>query len=124
MSSSLLSMLVATMLAGQVNVQPTVPKKNTAPVIAAATCVSQEPSGPGGFDGRKDAAQRGTIVVGTGSRRLTIRGGLVPSPNVAAQASALDPARVAVASMPGVATNRRAESTVAVEFRPGHVQCP
>ena len=34
-------------------------------------------------------------------RRVKIVGGLVPSPNVAAQAGALDPSRAAVASAPG-----------------------
>jgi len=40
-------------------------------------------------------------VVGT--KRLTIKGGLLPNPNVAAQAGAMDPARAAVASAGGTA---------------------
>jgi hypothetical protein len=40
-------------------------------------------------------------VVGT--KRLTIKGGLLPNPNVAAQAGAMDPARAAVASAGGAA---------------------
>jgi hypothetical protein len=43
------------------------------------------------------------IVGGSASKKLTIRGGLVPSPNVAAQAGAMDPARAAVASQGGSA---------------------
>jgi hypothetical protein len=43
------------------------------------------------------------IVGGSESKKLTIRGGLVPSPNVAAQAGAMDPARAAVASQGGSA---------------------
>lgn len=34
-------------------------------------------------------------------KRFTIRGGLWPSPNVAAQAGALDPAQAAIATLPG-----------------------
>ena len=36
-------------------------------------------------------------------KRLTIKGGLLPNPNVAAQAGAMDPARAAVASAGGAA---------------------
>jgi hypothetical protein len=43
------------------------------------------------------------IVGGSASKRLTVKGGLVPSPNVAAQAGAMDPARAAVASQGGSA---------------------
>lgn len=38
-----------------------------------------------------------------GSKRLTVKGGLLPNPNVAAQAGAMDPARAAVASAGGAA---------------------
>ena len=38
-----------------------------------------------------------------GSKRLVIKGGLLPNPNVAAQAGAMDPARAAVASAGGSA---------------------
>ena len=37
------------------------------------------------------------------AKRLTIKGGLLPNPNVAAQAGAMDPARAAVASAGGAA---------------------
>jgi hypothetical protein len=37
------------------------------------------------------------------TRRLTVKGGLLPNPNVAAQAGAMDPARAAVASAGGSA---------------------
>jgi hypothetical protein len=41
-------------------------------------------------------------VVGVvNSKKLTVVGGLWPSPNIAAQAGSLDPAQVAVASLPG-----------------------
>jgi hypothetical protein len=43
------------------------------------------------------------IVGGSESKKLRIKGGLVPNPNVAAQAGAMDPARAAVASQGGSA---------------------
>jgi hypothetical protein len=43
------------------------------------------------------------IVGGSTSKKLAIKGGLVPTPNVAAQAGAMDPARAAVAAQGGSA---------------------
>src|SRR5262245_28423662 len=48
---------------------------------------------------RKYAGRRVEIVGGFGGRGLKVTGGLVPSPNVAAQAGALDPARASTAAM-------------------------
>ncbi|MEO8256148.1 MAG: hypothetical protein ABI868_02270 [Acidobacteriota bacterium] len=89
------------------------PKKTTPAVVAVTGCISPDTTTPGGylfldsstgakyrlsgFDERKDSGQRGEIVVGTGARRVTIRGGLVPSPNVAAQAGAIDPNKAVIA---------------------------
>ena len=49
----------------------------------------------------KYVGKRVEIVGGAPGRRLTIRGGLLPSPNVAAQAGDMDPAKVAIANMAG-----------------------
>ncbi|MEQ1574177.1 MAG: hypothetical protein ABL993_08015 [Vicinamibacterales bacterium] len=49
----------------------------------------------------KYVGKRVEIVGGAPGRRLTIRGGLLPSPNVAAQAGAMDTAQVAIANMAG-----------------------
>src|SRR5262249_55324325 len=49
---------------------------------------------------RKYAGQR-VVIVGGPERRFTIRGGLVPSPNAAAQAGNQDPVKAAVANLPG-----------------------
>lgn len=49
----------------------------------------------------KYAGQRVQIVGAFETRRLRIVGGLSPSPNVAAQAGDIDPARAAVAAAPG-----------------------
>jgi hypothetical protein len=43
------------------------------------------------------------IVGGTDSKKLVVKGGLTPTPNVAAQAGAMDPARAAVAAQGGSA---------------------
>lgn len=48
---------------------------------------------------RKFAGQRVEIVGGSGSKRLSIRGGLWPSPNVAARGGDMDPAQIAIANL-------------------------
>jgi hypothetical protein len=83
--------------------------------IALTGCISTSPSGTGAYtfqenEGakyrlsgkgvRKFAGQKVEIVGGS-PKGFTIRGGLLPSPNIAAQAGALDPAQVAIASQPG-----------------------
>ena len=47
--------------------------------------------------------QRVLVVGGVPSKRLVIAGGLYPSPNVAAQAGAMDPSRAATAAAAGAA---------------------
>ena len=80
-------------------------------------CVSLSPSASGQFafvDGasggtyrlsgkgiRKYAGQKVTIVGDPNSKRLRFRTGLWPSPNVAAQAGALDPAQESIARHSG-----------------------
>jgi hypothetical protein len=49
---------------------------------------------------RKYAGQR-VVIIGGPERRLAIRGGLVPSPNAAAQAGNQDPVQAALANLPG-----------------------
>jgi len=57
-----------------------------------------------GVSVRKYAGQR-VVIVGGPERRLTIRGGLLPSPNAAAQAGNQDPVQAAIANLPGGGTN-------------------
>jgi hypothetical protein len=54
---------------------------------------------------RKFVGHRVEIVGGPPGRGVTFRTGLWPSPNVAAQAGALDPAKAAVANLPGGAAD-------------------
>jgi len=57
-----------------------------------------------GADFRDYLGRRVQLIGGIPSaRRLTIKGGLTPNPNVAAQAGAMDPARAAVAAQGGAA---------------------
>lgn len=54
---------------------------------------------------KKFVGQRVEIVGGPPGRGVTFKTGLWPSPNVAAQAGAMDPAQAAVARMPGGAAD-------------------
>jgi hypothetical protein len=134
MSGSLFGMLIAALFAAQAT-QPAKPGKQPAS-ISVTGCISQDAATPGsylfsdtstgaryrlsGFDGRKDSEQGGQLVVGTGSGRVTIRGGLVPSPNLAAQAGALDPAKTANARTAGGSGGMA--SAALPEFRVERVQ--
>ncbi len=53
-----------------------------------------------GTNMKRYVGQRVEILGGTDQKRLKIVGGLTPSPNVAAQAGAMDPTRAAVAADP------------------------
>ena len=127
----LLSSLTATVLAMQVSqttpqktdqrdTKPPIASPTTSPTTSPITlsgCITPDATTPGAYtfsDAKtgvkyrlsgvavaKDPGQRGEIVVGSGSARVTIRGGLVPSANVAAQAGAIDPSRAAIAGAPG-----------------------
>ena len=92
---------------------PTGGGKRQAPITLAG-CVSSRPAS-GSFtftakDGtkyrltgkniKKYAGQEVEIIGGEG-KNLTVKGGLLPSPNAAAQAGALDPGKAAIASQPG-----------------------
>jgi hypothetical protein len=90
-------------------------QKDDKDAVTLAGCVSPKPPTGKSFtftakDGtkyrltgksmKKYAGQEVEIVSGKG-KKLAIKGGLLPSPNVAAQAGALDPAQVAIARLPG-----------------------
>jgi hypothetical protein len=73
-----------------------------------------------GKDIKKYAGQEVEIVGGEG-KKLTVKGGLLPSPNVAAQAGAIDPGQAAVASQPGGTTSGTGRVEVPL-FRVDHVR--
>jgi hypothetical protein len=54
---------------------------------------------------KKFAGQRVEIIGGPPGKGITFKTGLWPSPNIAAQAGAIDPATAAVARMPGGAAD-------------------
>ena len=65
---------------------------------------------------KKFVGQRVEIVGGPPGKGITFKTGLWPSPNVAAQAGALDPAKAAVANLPGGAADAVGASPLP-EFR-------
>ena len=100
-------------------VQQREPAKAPPKPITLTGCVQRGESAPGeftlaekkdsqiyrltGIDLRDYVGRRVQIVGGVASNRLRIVGGLKPSPNAAAQAGAMDPARAAVAASGGSA---------------------
>jgi len=54
-----------------------------------------------GTDIKKYLGQRVQVAGTSGSTRFRVKGGLWPNPNVAAQGGSMDPAKAAVAAMPG-----------------------
>jgi hypothetical protein len=91
------------------------------PMLELAGCVSLNPAAGGqyafvdtasggtyrlnGKNLKKYAGQRVRLVGDTSTKRLKFKTGLWPSPNIAAQAGALDPAQESIARNSGGATN-------------------
>ena len=108
-------LLVGAQMSGAAAALPDAPENDRTPVTLSG-CIGRDEKMPGAFtlsdpdtrmryrltgaSVRKYAGRRVELVGGP-TRRLTIRGGLVPSPNVAAQAGAMDPVMAAMATLPG-----------------------
>ena len=138
-SSHLINVWAAAVFAVQASPAPPPATTQTGirPTITLSGCVSQDATTPGAYtfsDAKtgvkyrlsgvaisKDEGQRGAVIVGTGAHRVTIRGGFVPSANVAAQAGALDPSKAAIATLPG-GTNSGTGNVQLPEFRATRVQ--
>ena len=73
-----------------------------------------------GKDIKKYAGLKVEVVEST-SKGFTIKGGLYPSPNVAAQAGALDPVQSGIATQPGSGATRGTGPDLP-EFRAGRVR--
>jgi hypothetical protein len=73
-----------------------------------------------GMNMRRYIGQRVSIVGTSDSKKVKIVGGLVPSPNAAAQAGALDPAKAAIAAEP-LSTAAKQDQTLP-EFKVKSVQ--
>jgi len=93
----------------------TTSKKNDSKSLMISGCIGEDPSNDGHFtladfttgsttyrlagtDFRQYLGKRVSVTGAAASSRLAIVGGLVPSPNVAAQAGAIDPTRAAMAA--------------------------
>lgn len=104
--------------AGLAAQQSTTPDRNPPPaprVVSLTGCVEkgatpnqytiQDPMNGryevSGTDIKKYLGQRVQVAGTPGSTRFRVKGGLWPNPNVAAQAGSMDPAKAAVAAMPG-----------------------
>jgi len=118
---SALALLSCTLMIG-VSAAQTPPAASGAPrsPVELVGCVSDDPSASGAFtfdesgggkyrltgkSVRKYAGRMVRLVGGPQGKRLSIRGGLWPSPNVAAQAGAIDPAQASIARQPGGAAS-------------------
>ena len=91
---------------------PSMPSKPSKPsTVKVAGCVQKNEAPAGGYtlsDGTsifrltgvdvRDFVGRRVEIVGGAPRAVKIKGGLFPSPNVAGQAGAIDPARAAIAA--------------------------
>jgi hypothetical protein len=117
-ASALLSCIVfAGVAAAQTPPASSPPSRSPVELVG---CVSGDPGASGAFtfdesgggkyrltgkSVRKYAGRMVRLVGGPQGRRLSIRGGLWPSPNVAAQAGAIDPAQASIARQPGGAAS-------------------
>jgi hypothetical protein len=97
------------------------PQKDAAKEIRLNGCISRDAAMPGQFTFQEDegggkyrltgknlkkfVGQRVEIVGGPPGKGIAFKTGLWPSPNVAAQAGAMDPAQAAIARMPGGAAD-------------------
>lgn len=116
MMGAMLTVICATSIAGAAQ-SSSQPDRQPAPKTVTLTGCVEKAAGPGnrytmqGADGSRYEVSGGGInkfvgkrveVAGVpGSTRLKVRGGLWPTPNVAAQGGSIDPAKAAVAAMPG-----------------------
>jgi hypothetical protein len=119
----------------------TAPPKTSTKVLTLSGCVQRGDSGEPqymltdrnggaiyrliGTDVRDYVGRRVQVVGGVaGSTRLKISGGLKPTPNVAAQAGAIDPSQAAIAGATGpTSTTPMAEFRIK-SIRPAEGGCP
>jgi hypothetical protein len=115
------ALLFCIVLGGAVAAQtPSPSSRESRSPVELVGCVSDDPGASGAFtfdesgggkyrltgkSVRKYAGRMVRLVGGPQGKRLSIRGGLWPSPNVAAQAGAIDPAQASIARQPGGAAS-------------------
>ena len=114
---SVLALLSVLMATGVAAAQSAPGGKSTArSSVELVGCVSNDPGEAGAFtfdesggnryrltgkSVRKYAGRKVRLVGGPQRKRLSIGGGLWPSPNIAGQAGAIDPAQASIARQPG-----------------------
>ena len=74
----------------------------------------------------RDYIGKPVVVIGSGAKKLAIVGGLTPTPNVAAQAGAIDPSRAAVQAQTDAASPGNVEfpEFKVKSIRPSGGSCP
>jgi hypothetical protein len=117
----------------QTTAPPSAAKKNDPKLLTITGCIGQDPSDAGNFTLADSSTGSTTYrLTGTGVQsylgkrvsvtgaaapaKVAVRGGLMPSPNVAAQAGAIDPTRAAMAAQ-GAEGNTKPGSIVVPELR-------
>ena len=101
LSAAALLLAVVTSISAQTSTPPQTPAKGTSSkLVTLVGCITSDDTVPGQYtivDTKGAALYRlsgtdmHTYVTGGSPRRLRVAGGLVPSPNAAAQAGAVDP---------------------------------
>ena len=125
---ALAAMLVFSFSAATLAQTAKTPAKVAPKEIRLNGCISADGIAPGQFnfldnDGgekyrltgknlKKFVGQRVEIVGGPPGKGVTFKTGLLPSPNIAAQAGAIDPGKAAIANLPGGAADAAAVSTL------------
>jgi hypothetical protein len=121
LTGGLLAALLVVQPAAANSAQTTTPAKDALKEVRLNGCISRDGIRPGQFNFldndsgdkyrltgknlKKFVGQRVEIVGGPPGKGVTFKTGLLPSPNVAAQAGAIDPAQAAVARLPGGAAD-------------------
>lgn len=119
LKASVLAFVSSMLMIGAAAAQ-TPPSSPSSSRVELVGCVSNDPGASGAFtlddssggkyrltgkSVRKYAGRMVRLIGGPQGKRLSIRGGLWPSPNVAAQAGAIDPAQASIARQPGGAAS-------------------
>jgi hypothetical protein len=128
LTGGLLAALLVVQPAAANSAQTTTPAKDAPKEVRLNGCISRDGIRPGQFNFldndsgnkyqltgknlKKFVGQRVEIVGGPPGKGVTFKTGLLPSPNVAAQAGAIDPAQAAVARLPGGAADAPGASTL------------
>src|SRR5437879_2383951 len=99
-------------LSGCIQPDDTAPDRYTITDTKAGTTYRLIGTGLRDYLGSPVQVDGGVVVKG-----ITIKGGLQPNPNVAAQAGAIDPGRAAIASSPGSAPVGSVDNVAPQDFR-------